>query len=125
MYSIAANLIHLEPASLPVPNPTRPFWLDPPEVNVLAKEGSTGELTQDADVCIIGSGITGISAAYHLVNRLKGGGVDLNTKGPIKIVVLEARDFCEWLLPFVSSISTVPESALSLPYDDDRLWCYG
>ena len=89
------SLSHLEPASLPVSNPTRPFWLDPPEVNVLAKEGSTGELTQDADVCIIGSGITGISAAYHLVNRMKDGGLDLTTKGHIKIVVLEARDFCE------------------------------
>jgi hypothetical protein len=87
------SLRDLKPASLPVPNPTRPFWLSPPEVNQLAQEGSEGELTNDADICIIGSGMTGISAAYHLVNRLKDGAENL--RGPIKIVILEARDFCE------------------------------
>ncbi|KAH8111819.1 DAO-domain-containing protein [Phellopilus nigrolimitatus] len=73
------------PASLPVSNSTRSFWLHPSEkVNPLAKEGSNGPLTSDADICIIGSGITGVSAAYHLSKMVSGA----------KIVILEARDFC-------------------------------
>ncbi len=70
-------------SSLPVANPTKSFWIDSPGANPLAKEGSVGDLTVEADVCIIGSGITGISAAYHL-SRTAG----------LKVAVLEARDFC-------------------------------
>ncbi|KAG7448005.1 FAD dependent oxidoreductase [Guyanagaster necrorhizus] len=70
-------------ASLPAANPTRSFWIDTPDANPLGGEGSTGVLTQDADVCIIGSGITGVSAAYHLSNN-----------SGLKVIVLEARDFC-------------------------------
>ncbi len=47
-------------ASLPAASPTRSFWIDTPDANPLGSEGSTGTLTQDADVCIIGSGITGV-----------------------------------------------------------------
>ena len=79
------------PASpLPVPNPTRSFWLDSPGANPLAKEGSEGPLPTDVDICIIGSGITGVSAAYHLAKQLDS---DSITK-PLKAVILEARDFC-------------------------------
>lgn len=84
------------PASLPVSNSTRAFWLHPTaDVNPLAKEGSEGPLTGNADICIIGSGITGISAAYHL-SRLfqKQQSVD-----GMKVVVLEARDFCQQAYP--------------------------
>ncbi|EPQ56208.1 FAD dependent oxidoreductase [Gloeophyllum trabeum ATCC 11539] len=77
-------------ADLPVPNPTKSFWLDStPGVNPLAKEGSEGALTTDADVCIVGSGITGVSTAYHLSRLLQG-----STNGPLRVVILEARDFC-------------------------------
>lgn len=49
------------PANLPVPNPSKSFWIDSsPDANPLRAEGSTGSLTDDADVCIIGSGITGM-----------------------------------------------------------------
>ncbi|KAI0676177.1 FAD dependent oxidoreductase [Trametes maxima] len=78
-------------APLPVPNPTKSFWIDSPGANPLAKEGSTGPLTADADIAIIGSGITGVSAAYHLSRILDKVG---NTAKPLKIVILEARDFC-------------------------------
>jgi glycine/D-amino acid oxidase-like deaminating enzyme len=51
-------------------------------------------LTEDADICIIGSGITGVSAAYHLAKQLepKIAGNDVNLVR--KVVILEARDFC-------------------------------
>jgi hypothetical protein len=54
------------PANLPVPNPTKSFWIDSvTDANPLAKEGSTGSLTEEADLCIIGSGITGMRLGLH------------------------------------------------------------
>ncbi|RPD57281.1 FAD dependent oxidoreductase [Lentinus tigrinus ALCF2SS1-6] len=85
-----------KPIPLPVPNSTQSFWLDP-EANPLAKAGSTGPLTSDVDICIIGSGITGVSAAYHLTRLLaeRGAVSEVPNAQPLKIVILEARDFCE------------------------------
>lgn len=78
------------PVSLPVRNPTKSFWLSSePDANPLAHEGSEGSLTSDADVCIIGSGISGTSAAYHLSKLSRKSGRSLN------VVMLEAREFCE------------------------------
>ena len=82
-------------ASLPVPNPTRSFWATSPNPTVLSTEGSTGSLTTDADICIIGSGITGVSAAYHLARLLSERKVDDVADGIVKIAILEARDFCK------------------------------
>lgn len=78
------------PATLPVANSTESFWIHTPGANLLANEGSTGPLTQDADICIIGSGMTGVSAAYHLANA-----VDEFALKDVKAVVLEAREFCQ------------------------------
>lgn len=74
---------------LPAPHPTRSLWLTS---NELASAGSTGPLTPDADVCIIGSGITGVGAAYHLAQAVKAD--EGGTLGPLSVVILEARDFC-------------------------------
>ncbi|KAL1689514.1 FAD dependent oxidoreductase [Schizophyllum commune] len=72
-------------AGLPHPNPSKSFWIDSsPDANPLAREGSEGALTSDADVCIIGSGMTGVSAAYALSKQTPG----------LKVVILEARNFC-------------------------------
>jgi FAD dependent oxidoreductase len=89
-----ATLLLQESASgsLPVPNSTHSFWMHgAPGVNPLARVGSTGSLTADADICIIGSGITGVSVAYHL-SKLLGG--DATLQRALNIVILEARDFC-------------------------------
>ncbi|KAH8825315.1 hypothetical protein DL96DRAFT_1670461 [Flagelloscypha sp. PMI_526] len=59
------------------------------DLNPLAEVGSQGILPTDADVCIIGSGITGISTAYHL-SKL----VTKERNDPVKVVILEARKFC-------------------------------
>jgi hypothetical protein len=84
-------------STFPVYNATRSFWMaGAPGVNPLAREGSSGPLTTNADVCIIGSGITGVSVAYHLSELLK---KDNETRSDsLSVVILEARDFCE--LPF-------------------------
>lgn len=56
------------PANLPVPNPTKSFWINStPDANPLAAEGSDGTLTSDADICIIGSGITGMQRKYYFL----------------------------------------------------------
>ncbi|KZT36863.1 FAD dependent oxidoreductase [Sistotremastrum suecicum HHB10207 ss-3] len=82
------------PASLPVPNPTKSFWLhSEPTANPLAKEGSRGPITSEADICIIGSGITGVSTAFHLSEIIRSGD-GAPGGGPLKVLVLEARDFC-------------------------------
>ena len=91
--SVLERPVKADPAPLPVPNPTRSFWIDSaPDANPLAKQGSTGPLTHDSDICIIGSGITGVSAAYH-ISRLLADNPSSST--PLKVVILEARDFCE------------------------------
>jgi hypothetical protein len=93
------------PASLPVSSPTKAFWTHPglskdwptikddPEgyktTNPYAREGSEGTLTEQADVVIIGSGITGVSIALELARLVRNG-----ERRTMKVVILEARDFC-------------------------------
>jgi NADH dehydrogenase FAD-containing subunit len=92
--AMAANAMDFESAvSLPSLNSTTSFWLDlPPEDSPLADVGSTGSLTQDADICVIGSGITGVGVVWHLVKDLQGS-LEEGTK--MQIVLLEARQFCK------------------------------
>lgn len=78
--------------NFPTHNATKSFWLAFPEDNPFAEEGSKGALTSNADVCVIGSGITGVSAAWHLSQMMKD--VSQTT-----VVILEAREFCESELP--------------------------
>ena len=79
----------LSPVALPAQNATRSFWLASPEDNPLAEEGGKGELTENAEVCIVGSGITGVSVAWHLSQTMK------EYKSKTNVVILEAREFCE------------------------------
>ena len=81
------SIDHTKPAALPSPNPTRSFWVNSSlDANSFAREGTSGLLTTDADVCIIGSGITGVSVAYHLSQTVE------TSLGPLRVVILEARD---------------------------------
>ncbi|KAI9711563.1 MAG: hypothetical protein M1820_002128 [Bogoriella megaspora] len=71
-----------KPATLPVPNSTESFWHSEPS-QLLLNHRTTSDLPDKADVVIIGSGITGTSAAHHLATQSKLG-----------IVLLEAREAC-------------------------------
>ena len=78
--------------SRPVDNPTKSFWLhSSQDANPLANHGSTGSLTTDADVCIIGSGMTGTGTAWHLSKFLENESGE--AAAPLKVVILEAREF--------------------------------
>jgi len=81
-----------KPAELPAANPTRSFWINTPNANPLAREGSEGLLTSDVDVCIIGSGITGVSTAYHLAKTIESRGNDVS----LRTLILDAREFCKF-----------------------------
>ena len=71
------------PAPLPVPNPSKSFWHSEPSEFLLGHR-TTEELPEYADVVIVGSGITGASAARYLAEE------HVNWK----IVMLEAREAC-------------------------------
>ena len=104
-----------KPASLPSQNPTHSYWTDSsPDANPLACEGSAGPLTTDADVCIIGSGFTGVGVAYHLSEAIA---IDTQLQSPLKVVILEARDFCA---PTFEGLSLPTQLTISVRHRCDR-----
>jgi hypothetical protein len=67
----------------PAANATEPYWLEEPPFPDLVDMQT--RLQDEADVVIIGSGITGAAAARTLCEL---------SKRPLRIVVLEARQLC-------------------------------
>lgn len=72
---------------LPVPNSTASYWRSEP--HWLDEYRSTEDLPSQADIVIIGTGIAGVSTAYHLLDRKD----DDDTPQP-SILLLEARQVC-------------------------------
>jgi hypothetical protein len=72
-------------AGLPTPSSTEAYWHKDPS-KALYGHRTTATLPSTADVVIVGSGISGASAAHFI--REEGTGNDL------KIVMLEAREAC-------------------------------
>ena len=70
---------------LPVPNPTASYWRQEP--HWLDSHRSTPSLPPQADIVIIGTGIAGVSTAYHLLSSAE------NNASP-SILLLEARQVC-------------------------------
>ncbi|KAM0351580.1 hypothetical protein ACHAPU_002588 [Fusarium lateritium] len=68
----------------PVSEPTRPYWLDDPPFPALC-DIQDDELPQEADVVIIGSGITGAAVAKSLLEL---------SDSKLRVVVCEARQLC-------------------------------
>ncbi|PWN54203.1 FAD dependent oxidoreductase [Violaceomyces palustris] len=77
------------PSPLPSESPTSSYWTStfepPPSLGIVRPLHQIGEIPNKADVVIIGSGVTGVSAAYHLSRRFPSGS---------SVAILEARDFC-------------------------------
>lgn len=70
---------------IPRPNPTASYWQHVP--HALA-ETQSAELPAEAEVAVIGSGITGVSVAKTLLDNAVGDGP------PLRVVVYEARTLC-------------------------------
>lgn len=73
----------LSDTGLPSSTPTRSRWQDPPREYF--EQVSPTKLPEHTDAVIIGSGVTGCSVAYHMLEK---GGTD------ISLTVLEAREIC-------------------------------
>lgn len=67
---------------LPLPKPSLSYWQEPP--SALANHQTTAELPLTVDVVIIGSGITGASLAYNILNQA----------AATSVLMLEARTAC-------------------------------
>lgn len=77
---------------LPISHPTKSYWMQDPLFPDLIKHQSP-ELPEEADVVIIGSGITGTSIAHTILHRPAAEG-EQDKKAALKVVLLEARDIC-------------------------------
>ncbi|CAD0040322.1 unnamed protein product [Aureobasidium pullulans] len=76
------------PADLPSQNSSASFWHTEPSSELLGYRTTEG-LPREADVVVVGSGISGASVAYHLLEELEGSnGEEKN------VLVLEAREVC-------------------------------
>ncbi|KAF9653039.1 FAD dependent oxidoreductase [Thelephora ganbajun] len=76
-------------AGFPHPRPTLSFWLQGTRNNPLIGHRTTETIPSDADVVIIGAGMSGAATAYHLFK-----GHDPARRALPKVVVLEAREAC-------------------------------
>ncbi|KAK9779386.1 putative FAD dependent oxidoreductase-domain-containing protein [Seiridium cardinale] len=76
-----------QPPGLPVPNPSKSYWLEDPPFPELVDIQSP-ELPDHADIVIIGSGITGAAVARSVLRECERKGESR------RIVVLEARTLC-------------------------------
>lgn len=70
---------------LPNANPSISYWQLPPLEGVA--DHQSAQLPTEADVVIIGSGISGTSIAWHLLK-------EANRTTPLRIAMLEARQAC-------------------------------
>ncbi|KAI5205085.1 FAD dependent oxidoreductase [Aureobasidium subglaciale] len=77
-----------KPADLPSQKSSASFWHSEPSAKLIGYR-STADLPQKVDVVVVGSGISGVSVAYHLLNGLEEEGAEKQN-----VLVLEAREVC-------------------------------
>jgi hypothetical protein len=71
---------------LPVPTYTVPYWRT--QLHAIDSHRSSETLPEQCDIAIIGSGMAGVTTAYHLCKQSK-----MQGREP-SIVMLEAREVC-------------------------------
>lgn len=84
-YLLLAPLALAQDPGLPNANPSISYWQLPPLEGVANHQSA--QLPSEADVVIIGSGISGTSIAWHLLK-------EANRTTPLRIAMLEARQAC-------------------------------
>lgn len=75
------------PSDLPCPHSSSSFWHTEPNPFLLGHR-TTPHLPSEADIVIIGTGITGASIAHHLTLS------QLSTTKQLRILLLDAREVC-------------------------------
>ena len=93
---VIVSALARKPSPCAPPGPTsaasRSYWIDSGE-NPLASHGSTDALpTRRQDVTIVGTGVSGVSALFHLVDGLPDAHDDPSQSR--EITIIDARDFC-------------------------------
>lgn len=73
---------------IPLLNASMPYWTFPK--SLIAEYGADTQLPSDADIVIIGSGISGTAIAKTILEDSS----HSSSISPIKLVMLEARDTC-------------------------------
>ncbi|KAI9923439.1 hypothetical protein MW887_009320 [Aspergillus wentii] len=87
-----ALLERISKPSLPCSNPTVSFWQQNPIFPELVNIQSD-TFPENADIVIIGSGVSGASIAYTVLTELQAKGSGMIPKG-FKLVIFEARELC-------------------------------
>lgn len=82
---LLASISLAQDPGLPNANPSVSYWQLPPLEGVA--DHQSAQLPSEADVVIIGSGISGTSIAWHLLK-------EANRTTPLRIAMLEARQAC-------------------------------
>lgn len=82
---LLVSLALAQDPGLPNANPSISYWQLPPLEGVA--DHQSAQLPSEADVVIIGSGISGTSIAWHLLK-------EANRTTPLRIAMLEARQAC-------------------------------
>jgi len=73
---------------IPIMNSSMPYWTFPN--SPIAESGADSQLPSDADILIIGGGISGTAVAKTILENPSHN----SSNSPIKLVMLEARDAC-------------------------------
>lgn len=89
-YQSLLQRVHAGPFT-PVDNPTVSYWMQNPPFPEIGD--IQGDLPEEADVVIIGSGITGAAAAKTVL-ELSSSTTSSSSAKALKVVVLEARQLC-------------------------------
>lgn len=82
---LLVSLVLAQDPGLPNANPSISYWQLPPLEGVA--DHQSAQFPSEADVVIIGSGISGTSIAWHLLK-------DANRTTPLRVAMLEARQAC-------------------------------
>ncbi|KAL1868884.1 hypothetical protein Daus18300_005720 [Diaporthe australafricana] len=82
---LLASLALSQDPGLPNANPSISYWQLPPLEGIADRQSD--QLPTEADVVIIGSGISGTSIAWHLLK-------ENNSSTPLRVAMLEARQAC-------------------------------
>lgn len=80
------------PSGLPSTNPSSSFWHTEPS-SLLLGHRTTEDLPTEADIVVVGTGISGASVVHHSLEKLKTRAEEGERK-KLNVLVLEAREVC-------------------------------